>query len=240
MHSRSPSSAAQFLPTRWSVVLAAGQWRPGSSARAAIEQLAGSYWFPLYAYLRRKGNFPAQAEDLVQGFFARLLEKDVLSAADPARGKFRSFLLASLDNYLHNEWDKEHAQKRGGRLIHIDSIDAESRYAIEPVDDMTPERVFERRWALAMLDRVLSRLRDEYTQRGHQKTFLALEHVLVGGRESSNAQIAEQLGMTEGTVKVAGHRLRRRYRELLREEIAQTVGDASLIDDEIRQLLACL
>jgi RNA polymerase sigma-70 factor (ECF subfamily) len=205
-------------------------------------ELAGLYWFPLYAYLRRKGNSPPQAEDLVQGFFTRLLEKDVLATVDRSKGKFRSFLLASLKNFLANEWDKSQAQKRGGgqNTLSLDALDAEARYAAEPADKMTPERVFERRWALAVLEQVLMRLREEYAGRGQGATFAALEQVLVGGHGAGYAQIAERLSMTEDAVKVAGHRLRRRYRQLLREEISQTVSEPALIDEEIRQLLGSL
>ena len=224
------------------MVLAAGNWRAGSAARRAMGELARMYWFPLYAYLRRKGSTPVQAEDLVQGFFVRLLEKDALASVDRAKGKFRSFLLACLQNFLANEWDKRQAQKRGGgkELLALDALEAEARYASEPVDQMTPERVFERRWALAVLEHVLNRLREEYADRGQSAIFAALEQVLVGGQAERYARIAERLGMTEGAVKVAGHRLRRRYRQILREEIAQTVSEPAQVDEEIRQLLGSL
>jgi len=235
-------TSAHFAVTRWSMVLAAGDWRVGSAAQRAMGELARMYWFPLYAYLRRKGNSPSQAEDLVQGFFLRLLEKDALVTVDRTKGKFRSFLLASLTNFMANEWDKSRAQKRGGgkEILPLDAMDAEARYASEPVDEMSPERVFERRWALAVLEQVLANLLDEYTARGQTAIFAALEQMLVGGQDTSYAQIAERLAMTEGAVKVAAHRLRRRFRELLREEIAQTVSERELVDEEIRQLLASL
>jgi RNA polymerase sigma factor (sigma-70 family) len=239
-----PSSdpSSRFAATRWSMVLAAGNWRAGSAAQRAMGELAQLYWFPLYAYLRRRGSTPSQAEDLVQGFFLRLLEKDVLATADRSRGRFRSFLLTALKHYLANEWDRGRAQKRGGgrEVLALDAMDAEARYASEPVDEMTPERVFERRWTLAVLEQVLTRLRDDYLSRGQGDLFLALEHLLTGGEAASYRQIADCLGMTEGAAKVAGHRLRRRYRELLREEIAQTVSDPALVDEEIRQLLGNL
>ncbi len=243
--SRAPASplgpGSRFAATRWSMVVAAGNWRAGSAARRAMGELACQYWFPLYAYLRRRGNPPAQAEDLVQGFFARLLEKDALTAVDRSKGKFRSFLLASLKNFLSDEWDKGRAAKRGaGRVVSLDTLDAEARYAAEPVDEMTPERVFERRWARAVVDQVLVRLRDDYGGRGQGEVFAALEHVLVGAQGTRLGPIAAWLGMTEAAVKVAAHRLRRRYRELLRDEIAQTVSDAALVDEEIRQLLGSL
>ena len=224
------------------MVLAAGNWRANSSARLAMGELARMYWFPLYAYLRRRGSSPPQAEDLVQGFLVRLLDKDALLSADRSKGKFRSFLLASLKHFLTNEWDKTHAQKRGGRqsTLSLDALDAEARYAAEPVEQMTPERLFDRRWALAVLEQVLTRLRNEYTARGQGAIFTALEQVLAGGPKTSYAQIAGQLTMTEGAIKVAAHRLRRRYREILRDEIAQTVSEPALVDEEIRQLLASL
>jgi RNA polymerase sigma-70 factor (ECF subfamily) len=233
---------SRFAATRWSMVLAAGNWRAGTAARRAMGDLAGLYWFPLYAYLRRKGNTPPQAEDLVQGFFLRLLEKDALAAVDRSKGKFRSFLLASLQNFLANEWDNRRAQKRGGgkEVLALDALEAEARYASEPVEQMTPERVFERRWALAVLEQVLLRLRAEYAARGEAAIFAALEQVLVGGIGERYRQIAERLSMTEGAVKVASHRLRQRYRQILRQEIAQTVSDPGLVDEEIRQLLASM
>jgi RNA polymerase sigma-70 factor (ECF subfamily) len=196
----------------------------------------------LYAYIRRRGFSAAEAEDLTQEFFGRLLEKNALARVDRSKGRFRAFLLASLKHFLANEGDKERAQKRGGgrRPIPLDALDAEARYQIEPVDDMTPERVFERRWALAVLEAVLQRLREEYVKRGQGAIFAELENVMVKGEEGSHAEIARRLGMTAEAVKAAGHRLRRRYRELLREEIGQTVAEAGLVDEEIRALLASL
>jgi RNA polymerase sigma-70 factor (ECF subfamily) len=233
---------SRFAPTRWSVVLAAGNWRAGTAARRAMGELARLYWFPLYAYLRRKGSAPPLAEDLVQGFFTRLLEKDALVAVDRAKGKFRSFLLASLNNFLTNEWDKRRAAKRGGdaAALSLDVVDAEARYAAELTDELTPERVFERRWALAVLEQVLTRLRADYAERGQGAVFAALEHVLVGGAAAGYDQIAGRLGMSPAAVKVAAHRLRRRYRELLRDEIAQTVAEPGLVDEEIQHLLDSL
>jgi len=241
-HRSSRDRASRFAATRWSMVLAAGNHRTGTAAHRAMGELACMYWFPLYAYLRRRGSSPPQAEDLVQGFFTRLLEKDALASVDRSKGKFRSFLLASLQNYLANEWDKTQTKKRGDgkTTLSLDTLDAETRYAAEPADTMTPERVYERRWALAVLEQVLAGLREEYAQRSQAKIFAALEHLLVGGPRTGYAQIAQRLQMTEGAVKVAGHRLRRRYRDLLRAEIAQTVAEPALVDEEIRQLRACL
>jgi len=235
------SPGSQFALTRWSMVLAAGDWRTESHSRRAMDELARTYWFPLYAFVRRKGHAPAAAEDLVQAFFTRLLEKDVLLAADPARGKFRSFLLASLKNFMANAWDKEQAQKRGaGQVFSLQAVDAEARYRAEPADHMTPERIFERRWALAVLDQVLCALRADYDSRGNAALFAALEPLLVAAAHPPYATLAAELGMSEDAVKVAAHRLRRRYRDLLRREIAQTVADPSLIDNEIRDLLSAL
>lgn len=234
-------SQAHFFATRWSMVLAAGDWRAGSTARRAMDELARLYWFPLYAYLRRRGNSPVAAEDLVQGFFTHLLAKDALATVDRTKGKFRSFLLAALQNYLANVWDQQHAAKRGGdrTILALDTMDAETRYALEPVDTMTPERVYERRWALAVLEQVLVRLRGDYQQRGQGEIFTVLEPVLVGAA-TGYAGLAAQLNMTEAAVKVAAHRLRRRYRELLRAEIAQTVAEPDLVEEELRELLASL
>ena len=240
-HTPTPSPDARFAATRWSIVLTAGDWRAGTAARRAMGELARQYWFPLYAFLRRQGHTPPAAEDLVQGFFTRLLEKDALGAVDRTKGKFRSFLLASLKNFLANEWHKQHAAKRGaGTILSLDALDAEARYAAEPIDQLTPDRVFERRWALAVLDHVLARLRQEYESRGQAGVFVALEHVLVGGEKAHHAQAAERLAITEGAAKVAAHRLRKRYRELLRDEIRQTVADDALVDEEIRHLLDSL
>jgi RNA polymerase sigma factor (sigma-70 family) len=239
---QSTSSPSRFAATRWTLIVAANNWRADSSAHRAMSQLAALYWFPLYAYLRRKGHDPAHAEDLVQGFFTRLLEKDALAAADRTKGKFRSFLLASLQNYVTNEWDKSRASKRGGgdKTIPLDALAAEARYAAEPAAELTPERVYERRWALEVLDQVLARLREEYAARNQAALFTALESLLVAGNRAPYATLAIQLHMSEGAVKVAAHRLRKRYRELLREEIAHTVADPALVDDEIRDLLASL
>jgi len=234
-----PSS--NFAATRWSIVLAAGDWRAGTAARRAMGELARQYWFPLYAFLRRQGHTPPAAEDLVQGFFARFLEKDAIEAVDRTKGKFRSFLLASLKNYVANERDKEHAAKRGGgEVLALDGLNAEARYTAEPLDQLTPDRIFERRWALAVLEQVLARLREEYAARGQHEVFAALEHVLVGGEKAQHAEAAARLGLTEGAAKVAAHRMRKRYRELLREEIRQTVADDTLVEDEIRHLLQSL
>jgi len=221
-------------------VLTAGH---GSSPQAgrALEELCRAYWYPLYAYVRRRGHSPHEAEDLTQEFFARLLAKNYLAAVDREKGKFRSFLLASLKHFLANEWDRARAAKRGGGQPHL-SLDiqtAETRYRSEPADDLTAEKLLDRQWALALLDQVLSRLQAEFVADGKKKQFDELKVWLTEGKgATSYAEAAAKLGTTEGAVKVAVHRLRRRYRELLREEISHTVATPAEIEEEIRHLFA--
>jgi RNA polymerase sigma factor (sigma-70 family) len=237
----SPPSAGIFATTRWTVVMQAGTDSP--SARQALETLCRNYWYPLYAYVRRQGHGPHDAQDLTQTFFARLLEKNYLADVQREKGRFRSFLLASLKHFLANEWDRERALKRGGgqRLIALDDDSAESRYKLEPKDELSADKIYERRWALTLLDQVLSRLRSEFEAEGKLEEFEMLKQYLSAGRTSvSYAHAAEKLGTTEGAVKVAVHRLRKRYRELLRAEIGQTVATASEIEAEIRYLFAAL
>jgi RNA polymerase sigma-70 factor (ECF subfamily) len=224
-------------------VLAAGRDSAGDVTRAALDQLVRTYWFPLYAYLRRQGRPAAQAEDLVQEFLTRLLERKDLGRVDRAKGKFRSFLLAALNHFLANEHDRATALNRGGGapVVALDALEAEARYAVEPVEEMTPERLFDRRWALAVLDQVLLRLRGEYVSAARAPLFEAIKDCLTPSRgRLSCAEAARGLGMTEGALKVAVHRLRRRYRDLLREEIAQTVERPEQIEEEIAYLLNCL
>lgn len=241
-------SEARFAATRWSIVLAAGG-RGGadaastSTSRRALEELIGAYWFPLYAFLRRRGDSPQHAEDLTQGFFAHLLENEGLTTVDRSRGKFRSFLLAALKNFAADQRDKARAAKRGGqrKVVSLDTVEAEAHYAGEPADTMTPERLFERSWAIAVLNQVVLRLEQEYAERGKSDAFEALRHCLDGQADGqSHAEIGGQLGMSEGAVRVMAHRMRRRYRELLRDEIMQTVADEDLVDEEIQYLLKCL
>ncbi len=237
------TSKARFAATRWSLVLAAADHRAGTASRRALEELMQAYWFPLYAFVRRQGNNPQQAEDLTQGFFAHLLENEGLTTVERSKGKFRSFLLAALKNFVADQRDKARAKKRGGhrQILSLDAIEAEARYARELTDTMTPERLFERSWALAVLNQVVLRLEQEYAERGKTAVFQALRHCLDGQTDApSHAEIARRLGMSEGAVRVTAHRMRRRYRELLREEILQTVADAELVDEEIRYLLQCL
>ena len=224
-------------------MLAAGGDNAATDTRRALEELIQAYWFPLYAFLRRQGQASAQAEDLVQGFLLRLLEKKDLARVEREKGKFRSFLLASLKHFLANEYRKGRALKRGGKasVVALDAMDAEARYAVEPVDDMTPERLFDRRWALAVLDQVLARLRGEYAAAGKGALYETIKDCLTGHREHlPYAELAGSLGMTEGAIKVAVHRMRRRYRDLLRDEIAQTVDSPEQVEGEIAHLLSCL
>jgi RNA polymerase sigma-70 factor (ECF subfamily) len=240
---RSPSpKMARFATTHWSVVRAAGH--PASPGyRQALETLCKTYWFPLYAYMRRHGCDRHDAEDYTQEFFARLLDKHALHVADPKQGRFRSFLLAALKHFLANERDRIRAKKRGGgrKTLSLDFDDAEDKYALEPIDRLSPEKVFERSWAMTVLQQVMARLQDEMCSTGKQKLFEHLKAYLTGDIASvSYSQMADRLDMTEGAVKVAVHRLRKRYRQLLREEIAQTVSSEEQIQQEIRDLLTAL
>lgn len=233
-----------FPTTCWSRVVAAGDPR-SPMAREALVTLCESYWFPLYAAIRRRGYGPHDAQDLTQELFAKLLEKGVFAEADPGRGRFRTFLRAVCDHFLANHRDHENAQKRGGGLaavpIPFDLDEGEGRYAREPAHELTPERVFDRAWALTLLGRTLDRLGDEYRAAGQDPVFAALAPVLTDGSLAGPyAAIAVRLGTTEGAVRVAVHRMRRRYGDLLREEIATTVDDPSEIDAEIRALFAAL
>ena len=239
-----PGAAGQqlFAPTHWSVVLAAGQGETPQSA-AALERLCGTYWYPLYAYVRRQGYDVADAQDLTQGFFAHILSRGFLKRASPAKGKFRSFVLGALRYFLADEWAKLQAQKRGGGLtpVFLDAQTAEARYRLEPVDSMDAEKLFERRWATTLLDRVLERLEEEFAKAGRKPVLDQLRGFLLDGKGSATyAEIATALQMTEGAVKVAVHRLRQRYRELFREEVAHTVEEPSEVNDEVRHLFAVL
>ena len=235
-------SAARFPTTCWGRILEAGD--PAvPEARAALEGLCRDYWYPLYAFVRRKGHDPETAQDLVQGLFAHLLERDDLRGQGPERGRFRSFLMACCTHHLARHHDRERAVKRGGGrvLIPIESLAAESRFGVEPADELTPERLFDRRWALTLLDRVLAALDAEMTQSERRTLYDQLRPSLLGHEGApSYRTIAQVLGLTEGAVKMAGQRLRARYREILRAEIARTVAEPAEIDDEIRDLLSVL
>ena len=242
-HTAAPKgSGAWFVTTHWSVVLSAGR-SDTPRAHHALERLCQTYWFPLYAYVRRRGHSPEDAQDLTQEFFARLLEGNRVRTADQQKGRFRSFLLAGLNNFLADEWDKSRAQKRGGglRTVPLQLDTAETRYGSEPVDHVTPEQSFERRWALTLLDDVLKRLGEEHEREGKADLFAALNPCLVGDRTSQPyLELAQRLGTTESAMKSAVHRLRRRYRQLLREEIANTVASPDEVDDELRHLFSVL
>jgi len=231
-----------FATTHWSVVLTA-QRTDTTRAQAALARLCQTYWYPLYAFVRRLGHNPHDAQDLTQEFFARLLAKNYLAGVAPEKGNFRSFLLASLKHFLANEWDRAHAAKRGGgqTIISLDDTDAENRYRLEPVDNMTADKLFDRRWVMTLLEQVMARLRSEYAQNEDADLYERLKDCLGGSRASAPyARLAADLRMTEGAVKVAVHRLRARYRELLREEIAQTVTTQGEVDEEIRHLFSLL
>jgi RNA polymerase sigma factor (sigma-70 family) len=228
-----------FVTTHWSLVLAAGADVSSSAAGDALAQLCETYWYPLYAFLRSRGHTAEDAQDLTQAFFARVLERRTLASADPARGRFRSFLLASLKNFAANEREREQAQKRGGgtSVVPLEIETAELRFQLEPRTDETPERVFDRQWALILLDTVLQQLQTEMTRAGRDGHFAQLKEFLTGENVSPGyAAAASALGMSEGATRVAVHRLRRRFAQLVRREIAQTVSSADEIDDELRYL----
>jgi RNA polymerase sigma-70 factor (ECF subfamily) len=234
---------ASFATTRWSVVAAAGRGTDERARRSALGALCEAYWFPVYAFARRKGHRPEDARDLVQGFFTRLLEKDVLAGADAERGRFRSFLLGCFVHYSANERNAANARKRGGGRVgfSLDDAVAEERLSLEPADDDDPERVYQRTWARTVLEQVVVRLRSEYEEGGKGEIYEALEPTLTGdGTASSYREIAAALGTSEGAVKVAAHRLRRRFGEVLRREIADTVEAPSDVEDELRGLLEAL
>lgn len=231
-----------FVTTHWSAVLAA-QRSDSTRAQNALAALCQTYWYPLYAYVRRRGYAPADAQDLTQEFFTHVLEQKWLTRADPQRGRFRTFLLSALNHFLANEWHKARAIKRGGnaQTVPLQFDSAETRYGVEPVDRRTPEQIFERRWALALLDKVLKQLREQYHAEGKADLYEALRPCLIGDRQAQPyAELASKLGLTEGAVKVTVHRLRQHYRQLLRAEIASTVSGAAEVDAEMRCLFAAL
>ena len=235
------SGARQFVTTHWSVVLAARE-EDSPHAAEALAKLCRIYWYPLYAFIRRRGHSPHDAQDLTQEFFYRLLDKRYLDAVDYRKGRFRSFLLAALEHFLANEWRCSQAQRRGGgqQVISIDD-DAEQRYAREPATNLSPERIYEQRWALAFLEQVLGKLRAEFLEAGKGATFEALKVFLTGDRSPVGyAALATELGSTEAALKMAVSRMRQRYAELLRQEIANTVSSPDEIEDELRALMAAL
>jgi|SRR3954470_11578759 RNA polymerase sigma factor (sigma-70 family) len=236
------SPGGQFAATHWSVVLTAGRSDLPQAAEA-LEKLCRAYWYPLYVYVRRQGNTPEDAEDLTQRFFSRLLEKDYFAKADPDRGKFRTFLVRSLNNFLINEWKRAGRLKRGGDLtfLSLNADEAEERYAGEPIAESNPAGAYERLWAVALIEHVFSILRAEYSSTGKPRIFEALKSFIWGDADPiSYAEIGGPLNLTEGAVKVAVHRLRRRFREVVRAEVAHTVARPEDIDEELRYLIAVL
>ena len=230
----------RFATTRWSMVLAAAGGAPSERADRALAELCAGYWYPLYAYVRRRGYDAEDARDLTQAFFARLLERQGLASADPARGRFRSFLLTALKNFLTSEWRRQAAEKRGGsaEVVSIDAADAERRYLAEPADTRTPEALYERRWALALLDRAVADVRRGYADRGQAELFDAFKVYL--GRDAAAvpyADLSRQLDRSEPSLRTALSRLRARWRTRVRELVAETVQDGRLVDDELRDLL---
>jgi RNA polymerase sigma-70 factor (ECF subfamily) len=235
----SPEHLGIFPQTKWTVVLAAGG-TPSPASAAALERLCSAYWYPLYAFVRRRGQAPPDAEDLTQEFFARLLAHNWIAQADRHKGRFRSFLLLAMKRFLAKEWDKVKTLKRGGqvRLVPFQWDTAETRYTREPADTRTPEQVFEKQWALTLLASVLNRLREDYACDGKGALFHTLEPCLIGSRDMQPyAVLAAELGMSEGAVRVAVCRLRERYRACLKAEIAQTVASPAEVVEELRHLL---
>lgn len=228
--------------TQWSQVLAA---RDGSDtqARAALESLCGTYWESLYAFVRHQGSSPDEAADLTQAYFTELLEKEFLTAVDPAKGRFRAFLLASMKNFLSHERERDRALKRGGghRILSLDVEGAEQRYGVQPTEEMSPDQAFEYRWAVTMLNRALERLRQDSSASGRAEQFDVLKQYLTSATEQTPyREVTSTLGMSEGAVKMAVSRLRARLGQCLRAEVADTVADPSEIDDEVRRLLEAL
>lgn len=234
------SGPSQFPTTRWTQVLAAGDPRR-EEARSALASLCENYWYPLYAYLRRRGYSSDQAQDLTQGFFIRVLEGRYLDRAEPEKGRFRAFLLTSLKFFVADEEHRRRAHKRGGGVVvPLEVSSGEERYQREPAHEETPERIFERRWALSVLERVVENLRNEFVQHGRPEHYERLKVFLLGKSDAPYATLAQELNTSEGALKVAIHRLRKRYRELFRQEIADTVADPREVESELRYLAAVL
>jgi len=235
-------TAREFRTTHWSAVVAAGG-ESSPEAMRALSELCRTYWYPLYAYIRRKGHDVADAQDLTQEFFARFLEKNYFGQADRRKGKFRSFLLASLEHFLAKEWNRSHRLKRGGgqTIISWDHCNPEERYRLEPADDATPERIFERRWALAVLEQAMATLEAEYAAAGKKQLFEQLRPFISGQDDpAAYADLAVSLQMSEGAVRVAVHRLRQRYAESVRLEMERLVQKPEDIEAELRHLFAAL
>jgi RNA polymerase sigma factor (sigma-70 family) len=231
---------SDFPTTRWTLVVAAGDPKRGE-AHSALVSLCEAYWYPLYAYVRRRGYSADQAKDLTQEFFIRVLEGRYLDRADPEKGRFRAFILTSLKFFVADEADRDRAQKRGGgKVVSFEVSSGEDRYQREPAHNETPERIFERRWVLSVLDRVMDRLRAEFVEHGRLDHFNRLKVFLLDQAETPYAALAREMGTSEGALKVAIHRLRKRYRDLFRQEIAETVADPADVESEVRFLAAAL
>ncbi len=240
-HSDGQTRGAAIVTTQWSVVLASAE-QDSPQARSALEQLCRIYWYPLYCYVRRRGYTHEDAQDLTQGFLLRWLEHKSFGRADASKGRLRSFLLAGLNHFLSDQWDHASAQKRGGgrpMLSLMDTQAADERYRLDPADDRSPEKLFDRRWALTLLDRVLARAEQEFRDAGKPELFQRLRVFLVAGRgEESYERVGAELGMSREAVKKAAQRMRRRYYELFREEVANTVADPAEVEEELRHLCA--
>lgn len=237
-----PQDDRDFATTQWSLVVAANQDAASQThAQKALEELCRAYWYPLYVFVRNRGYSPTDAEDLTQAFFTRLIETRGFASADPERGRFRSYLLGALKHFLAHDWEKKKAKKRGGDVafLELDSLQPEARYAVEPAYCDDPDAEFNRQWAQESIARAIETLRVKFAAKGKGEFFELLKGSLTG-EEPHRSESAERIGMTEGAVKVAVHRLRREFRELLRGEIAETVADSSEIDDEMRHLVDAL
>ncbi|MEM7453837.1 MAG: sigma-70 family RNA polymerase sigma factor [Planctomycetota bacterium] len=240
--SSSPGERRVFATTSWSMVLQASDPENPTAAREALANLCEAYWFPLYSFIRRKGNGRDEAEDLTQAFFAELLEKERLNRADRERGRFRTFLLTSLNNFISNDWREKQALKRGGGRtpISFDFDDADQRYTNLPHHELTPEKIFERNWAFALLEQTMANVRSQYEDSGKATLFEELKGVITGQAVLSYEAIAQRLEMKEGAIKVAVHRLRQRYGEQLRMQIARTIDDPANVDVELQALFSAL
>jgi RNA polymerase sigma factor (sigma-70 family) len=236
------SGAVQFTTTHWSVVLAARETASAAS-EAALAELCRSYWYPLYAFVRRKGHSSHDAQDLTQAFFARLLAKNYVAQADRERGRFRTYLLAALTHFLADEWDRARRHKRGGgrEIVSFDAVSAEERYRLEPIDQLDAAKLYERRWVTTLFDKVLARLEEEFRDSGKRDLFEGLKpSLIVEDPSESYAQVGARIGLSEDAIKQAARRMRLRYRELFREEISQTVAGPGEVEDELRHLFAVL
>jgi RNA polymerase sigma-70 factor (ECF subfamily) len=237
-----PPTAVGFQTTHWTVVLAARE-KGGPAEREALASLCSTYWRPLYAFIRRQGSAPHEAEDLTQEFFYRFLERQALESVRPDAGKFRSFLLSCLKNFLANERERAHTQRRGGgqSLVPLDCGDAETRYSLELADKLTPEAIFDRRWAFTVLEKTMKELRREYSAPEKRELFDELQGFLPGGQVNvSRAELAAKRGVSVGAIDVSVHRLRQRFGSLLREQVAQTVSSEAEVDEEIRYLISVI